>query len=336
MPVPVLKEVAQIAERSVLDLWGGELGQLPALYLSTGTRGGGNSKIFSLAQGAPVTAWVDENIRDGAETIGKIRDDGDRVYAFYETDGPNFIISRPIAGGPGGWSGEPLPGDDFVGGRGLLCLPDGTVYAGGAAEWNAGTRRGELYKGEHGSFGSPIRSLTPGILWECEVDDADAVWEFWHAVGESEAVAYRDGVVVAAPSSNVACAGAFGGAMYATGNQPIEEPSADVKRFTGSSWETVYTFPGEANGDHVIRINREPPELWAISQRTFQVAWSLDGNTWEPVVVPSIQTGSDTNQYTGVALFHRRVFVATRDTARGNIRIFADGVSSDDLHIQVI
>jgi len=326
------REVAQIDNPNVLELWGGADGTLPSLWLATGGRpdaGGGSSRMFRHDDAAGDAAWVDDGAPGGAETLNKIRDGNGTLYCFHETDGP-WIDSRPAEGG--GWSSMSTPeDDDFVGGRGLEVDGD-TVWAGGSAEWNEGGRKGRLYKNTGGGF-ELQREMTPGLLWEIVRDAAGNIWEFWHEVGTTEAVAYLNGTAIEAPTSNVACAAEFDGEMYAGGNHM---GGNTVWRWNGSGWGAVHTMGASSHIDHLVAIPREPPEFYVVGHDPFQVYKSLDGNSWEDQLLPTLPTGTDTNQLTALGYYNGRVWCASRDASIGRSRIYVDSAASQDLLLQVI
>jgi hypothetical protein len=338
-----LHEVAEIDEHTPLDLWGGLDGELGALYLSTGARQGGSSKIFRHRKGSGDGTWQEDPIPGGAETMNKIRDDGVRVYAFFETGGPQFIISRPIAEG-GTWGGEPIDkGEDFVGGRGLgIWIPEQDVVIGGSDRWNAtlGQGDGQLYRGNHDAGYALQRGIAPGILWEAEYAEDGALWEFWHKIEPDEdsvSQVFRAGAELASPVDHVSCVADFLGQMYACGDQSGEDAPRNVWRYN-DGWEVVHVIEDSLYADHVCRIRRKapkPPELWLTGFEPFRVARSFNGTDWEYATgLPEIPTGTDTNQLTAVGFFDKRVWVATRDADRNRIRVFVDELA--DLHVQII
>jgi hypothetical protein len=334
MPQPFqLVEVGTIAERTPLDLWGGWTGENDALYLSTGSRlGSGQSKVFRHDAGTADDDWVDDGIPAGAETVNKLRDDGARLYAWFEEGGGrSFLFSRSLSAP--GWQSEGLPG--YVGGRGLDVGPARALVAGGATSASAGLE-GALYAGPSGGPYAVVRAITPGLLWELEREgDAQdgALWEFWGGYTSGAALTFREGVQVENPSNWAAGAHWFAGAMYACGELAVGSPA--VRRWTGAGWATVLSMSRAAMADHVFRVPREPPELWAVGNDPFQVYASLDGAEWDEVKVPDIATGHDTNQLTAVGYWQARVWVATRDAAGPHIRLFSDS-GGGELLLQVI
>lgn len=324
-------EVATVPEKTVLYLYGGRAGELPYLLMSTGARNGGISRIFRHEDRHGDSHWIDEGIPTDAETMCKIRDDGTRVYAFYETGGP-FIISRLIPiGSP--WDFEALPGPDFVGGHGIEAKPDGTVYAGGGAEWNIGTRRGELWSGSHAGGYGVIRTHEPGILWECFVDALDRLWEFWHDVpfGAGNQHTYLAGVEIDSPGSGPDAAVDFNGITYAA--RRAEELNPQVLQYDEGSdtWTAVHTFAGTDEIDNLAVVPRNGGELWATSRPPFKVAYTLDGTTWVDAGLPAINTvpqSTDGNHVTAVGYYCGRVYVAVSDDDAGLIRVYRENIPS--------
>jgi hypothetical protein len=327
------QKVATVDERNPLDLWGGAAGELPSIWMSTGTRvGGGNSRVFRHDKGTPDTLWVDDDAplgSDGApETYGKIVDDGSRVYVYCERDGDTPIVSRDLV--EPGWEFSGPETTDFLGGR-ALAAGDGHIWVGGMHQGNhpgaADYQTGELFE-DSGSR----RVLAPGITWEC-VFASGELWEFWHHVGETEAVVYRNGDALGAPTDNVACAAEFQGSMYAGGDHLTR--SQTVWRWTGSEWESVLTMAGMV--EHLVAVPRTPPVFFAVCQAPLEVWESLDGSAWvKHDEIGEINTGSDTNNVAGLGYHDGRVWLAARDEALNQIQIWADKSGAADLILQVI
>jgi hypothetical protein len=336
--------VGTVPQATPYCLWGGMDGELNALYLSTGGRQGGQSTIFRHLDAQPDGAWREETVPSGAETIAKMRDDGVRIFAFFETGGPHFIISRALDGDDT-WTGEAdLPGDDFVGGRGLHIQPGFILFAGGSAGWNVGSgflRQGQMYAGPHGGPFDLLREPTPpSILWECERDPEGVVWEFWHGLeGNDGPVTYRAGEIIASPFPDLSSAIWWNGAMYAC-NGTIGEVRNQVARYDPDTdtWNTVLEMSVASKSQHVINVPRGAGEFWVAGQDPLQVYHSFDGETFEEhTELPALNTGPDDNCTVAIGYFKGRVWLAAQDFEADPsvIRLWVDRPGRD-LQLQVI
>lgn len=315
-----------------LDLWGGVdgAGFDGRLYLTTGARHGGRSRVYSSLDGGTWGLELDSQ----AETINKIRDLDGILYAFYESpgEGETWLVSRP----PGqGWTFEGVPGEGHtVGGRGIGARGGLPLVIGASHDWD-GSRRGAVYQGA--GVWSPVRSIEPSLMWELEYDGLGRLWEFWNNFdGSTTPATYLAGTQIAdPPGANISHAGWFVEHMYIAGG--LNEGGAPfIARSNGGAWETVFSF-AQGVASHVVPVPRGAGELWAVAQGPFQVARTLDGNTWEAVTVPvPYVTGDDTNHLVALGYYKGRVFAASKDAEAGLIRILADGRVQGRSMVQVI
>jgi len=337
MPLKRFREVGTVAERTPMGLWGGRYGELDAIYLSTSGRFGGTSRVFRHGKRDPDTVWKDEGVPENAETINKIIDDGEKVYAYFETGGETPVISRTIAGGAGGWAFDGPSTVDFVGGRGL-AKNSGGLLVGGSWYWNAGEnpdhRKGELF---HGS--GTRRIIAPGICWEVLVTEDDVIWELWHGVAGSETVAqaFRDGVEIPAPTHSTSGGEVFlGSDVYACGSheEEVGPPDSNVYHWTGSEWEVVHSTTGIP--EHLVWVPRETGDvLYCVAAHPVEV-WEFDGSEWlRHDEIPELDTGEDHNHTTALGYHDGRVWFASRDEAGSDMRLWVDA-GGGDLLLQVI
>lgn len=321
-------EVARIDEVTPMQLWGGRDGLLDAFYLATSGRSGGTSRIFRSQNGLH---WTDDNAPEGAETLHKIRNSADTLYAFFETSGESPIISRALSGGDWGFEaiGAPL---DFTGGRGLEVDPStGQIWAGGSGHWNissGGERFGKLYYGGAGGYAAQ-RELTPGMNWETLLDEDGILWEFWHQTTAGETTTppscWRDGDEVPAVTEFVGCADSFLGAMYAGGNDEADTGVPRLWRWNGTGWDEVLTLDTATDFDHVLRVPRGAGELWVVGKMPLQVYRSVDGDSWEDMHLPLLmQAEGDANTQTAIGYFKQAVWIASADVDLGKIRLYCD------------
>ena len=339
------KEVDAPPEKCPLDAWAGWLGEGwgpgKSLFVTTGTRGGGDARIFRLdAKGGK---WEDEGTPTGdVETINKIRDAGDRLYAYYERpgEGQTWLISRDFSGGWGFEGVESEPGS--VGGRGVGINPDDfSVFAGSTnhpehsvaqvSQWNGGWE--------------VTRTIEGSLMWELEFDEHGRLWEFFNNFGNEELVSavFVEGVDTG-PSygGDISSATWFDGHMYTVGALSLEH-SQEIRNViarseNGGEWESVHSFDHAVSGDHVLTIPRDPPELWAVGHEPLEVWYSLNGTDWtREESIPSFETGKDTNHVTAIAFWQGAVWVFSRDEASDTMRVFTDGAPPDaDVILQVV
>jgi len=336
-------EVAGVPEATPLDLWGGWDGRGfdRGLYLSTGARQGGDSRIFRHDDRLGDASWVDE-LFTVTETVGKIRDGLDpqtglpRLWAFVEGPGAGQSWLAYRSPGSAVWAYEDIPHEgNAVGGRGLGVdgLTGNLIYAGGSEDWS-GNKNGKLYRKAADGTWSLYRSLSgeDTLLWEVEFEGpGGARWEFWnHFAGTTIFPIYRDDVLQpAVPGEDISHAAWFPvtGHLYVIGDLS-DGGGKTVYRFIGGAWVGVYTFPTSTTGDHVVYVPRGAGELWAVGMNPLQVARSLDGTTWEDAGLPEVATGVDSNHLTALGYYCGRVWVAARSVPLGTIRMFREALGS--------
>jgi hypothetical protein len=341
------KEVPGPPLDSPLDAWAGWDGEGwgpgQSLFVTSGTRGnGGTSTIYRQDSGGG-GGWVNDGAPNGQiETINKIRDAGDRLYAFSErpAGGQTWLISRDFGSG---WEFEGVASaESAVGGRGVGINPlDFSQVYGGASTPNFGPS--EVSK-KNGGW-SVVRSVENTLMWELEFDPEGRLWEFFNDFGEGISVVFVNGEDTG-PShgGDISSANWFptSGHMYTVGALSMEH-SQDIRNTiarsaNGGEWEEVHRFQVARSGDHVLTIPRDPPELWVTGHEPFEVAYSLDGTTWtREMSIPQFDTGIDTNHLTAIAYWKGAVWVFARDASRHNAaRAFTDGGVPLDLNLQVI
>jgi hypothetical protein len=337
------KEVEAPPERTPLDAWAGWLGEGwgpgASLFVGTGTRlGSGNATIFR--QDAGGGGWVDEHTPTGdVETINKIRDAGDRLYAYYERpgEGQTWLISRDFGGG---WSFEGVASAPAsVGGRGVGINPldFSMVYAGSSTQ---GATSAAVSK-KNGGW-AVTRSLENSLMWELEFDEHGRLWEFFNSFGAGVSAVYVGGVDTGpSQGSDISSANFFLGHMYTVGALSLEH-SQDIRTTiarseNGGEWAVVHNFESAVSGDHVLTIPRDPPELWAVGHDPLEVLYSLDGTTWtREESIPEFATGVDTNHLSAIAFWQEAVWVFSRDDSSSSMRAFTDGAPPQDILLQVI
>jgi hypothetical protein len=338
------KEVEGPPIDSPLDAWAGWLGEGwgpgQSIFVTSGTRGnGGTSTIYR--QDAGGGGWVNDGAPNGQiETINKIRDAGDRLYAFSErpASGQTWLISRDFGSG---WGFEEVEsGEAAVGGRGVGINPqDFSQVYGGAS--TPGFGPSEVSK-KNGGW-SVVRSVENTLMWELEFDEHGRLWEFFNNFGEGFSAVFVGGVDTG-PShgGDISSANWFDGHMYTIGALSMEH-SQDVRNViarseNGGEWEVVHTFETAQSGDHILTIPRDPPELWAVGHEPLEVAYSLNGTDWtREDSIPEFATGKDTNHLTAIAFWLEAVWVFSRDASRHNAaRAFTDGKAVRDVMLEVI
>jgi hypothetical protein len=338
------KEVEGPPIDSPLDAWAGWLGEGwgpgQSLFVTSGTRGnGGTSTIYR--QDAGGGGWVNDGAPNGQiETYNKIRDGGDRLYAFCErpASGQTWLISRDFSSG---WGFEGVESQEaVVGGRGLGINPqDFSQVYGGASIPNFGASK---VSKKNGGW-SVIRSVENTLMWELEFDEHGRLWEFFNNFGQGVSAVYVNGVDTG-PShgGDISSANWFDGNMYTVGALSLEH-SQDIRNViarsaNGGEWEPVHHFEHAVSGDHVLMIPREPPELWAVGHDPLEVHYSLNGTEWtREASIPEFATGKDTNHLTSIAFWQDAVWIFSRDANRHNAaRAFTDGAPAQDILLQVI
>lgn len=304
-----------------LDLWA----FAGRLFLSTGARNGGRSGIYSSPDGRQWTRELDSV----AETINKIRDYDGTLFAFYESpaEGENWLVRRQT---DATWTFVAVPREGHVvGGRGIGVNYFGPspLFVGASQDWDA-TLRGEVFE-QAGGFGLR-RALSPALMWELEFDEHGRLWEFFSAFGEeTPGFTFVNGVAVANPPDNGpshACWFPGSGHMYTCGSFAGSAPGSPAihRSVDGVAWQTVFSFTHSEMAAHVQAV-RGGTELWAVAQEVFDVARSVDGETWELVEVPAhYPNPDDINHTTALGEFNGAVYVATKDAEANLIRIFAE------------
>jgi hypothetical protein len=339
----------------MLDAWGGWDGLLPALYVTSGSRGeagGGSSRVFRLD--APGEGdWVDDGAPSGAETLNKIRsglspDSGlDALYAFFESpgSGQTWLISKTLPEGTWDFVEVPVFGEDptnhMVGGRGVGIngATGGRLLVGAS---NYVSNESNLYERVGGSW-ILLGAYDPSLMWEIEFNDAGQWAAFWNDFGTPGAVSevLVDGVAMGpSPGGDISCATWFQGAWYTIGALAGGGGlrNAISRSVDGGTWSEVHRFEVAALGDHILAVPRGVGELWAVGHDPLEVAWSLDGETWTRVPdIPPMATGTDTNHLTAIAYWQDAVWLFSRDAATNTCRVFRDkGGGGGDVLFQVI
>jgi hypothetical protein len=339
------KEVEAPPENTPLDAWAGWLGEGwgpgESLFVTTGTRLGGDAKIFR--QDARGGGWVDEDVPTGdVETINKIRGTDDRLYAYYERPGggQTWLISREFNNG---WGFEGVASAEAsVGGRGVGINPldFSMVYAGSSNK--PGDDVAAVSKLNGGW--EVVREIEGALMWELEFDEHGRLWEFFNNFGKEELVSavFVNGEDTG-PSNggDISSANWFMGHMYTVGALSLEH-SQEIRNViarseNGGEWEPVASFEHAVSGDHVLAIPRDPPELWAVGHDPLEVLYSFDGTEWiREESIPEFATGVDTNHLTAIAFWQDAVWVFSRDDSSSSMRAFTDGAPPQDILLQVI
>ena len=317
-------ELPGIDEGNPLDAWSFD----GALFVSTGARTGGTSRIFRHEDPLGDGHWVAENVPSDAETINKLRDDGDTLYAFYETPPEGQTWLTGLAKGETQWVFESLPNiGSTVGGRGLAIGPGGTRVAGASHNWES-TRDGQTYVYAGGY--EARRDIGPSLMWELEYDEFGRLWEFWNDFGGTGIPATFVAGAQASdpPGGDISSANWFPVSehMYTVGALAGTPTRNVINRSRhGEPWEEVHRFAEATLGDHVLFVPRNRGELWAVGHHPLEVSWTLDGTTWtREMSIPAISTGVDTNHLTAIAFHEGRVWVFSRDDALGRIRVWQE------------
>jgi hypothetical protein len=341
------KEVDGPPIDSPLDAWAGWLGEGwgpgQSLFVTSGTRGnGGSATVYR--QDAGGGGWVNDGAPTGdVETINKIRDAGDRLYAYYERpgSGQTWLISREFNSG---WGFEGVASAEAsVGGRGVGINPldFSMVYAGSSNK--PGDDVAAVSKLNGGW--EVVRTIEGALMWELEFDAHGRLWEFFNNFGKEELVSavFVNGEDTG-PShgGDISSANWFLGHMYTVGALSLEH-SQEIRNViarseNGGEWEPVHSFEHAVSGDHVLMIPRDPPELWAVGHDPLEVHYSLNGTEWtREDSIPEFATGVDTNHLTAIAFWQDAVWVFSRDASRHNAaRAFTDGAPPQDILLQVI
>jgi hypothetical protein len=335
-------------ENGPLDAWAGWTGEGwgpgESLFVTTGTRGGGAGKIFR--QDAGGGGWIDEEVPTGqVETINKIRDAGDRLYAYYERpgEGQTWLISRGL---DTGWGFEAVASEPaYVGGRGLGINPANfsQIYAGTSGVPTDPEFPGMVSK-KNGAW-EMVRDLPTTLMWELEFDGLGRLWEFFNNAGLDESL--TSAVYVAGELMGNSYGGDishvtwFDGHMYSIGSIPGDYPTrrAIARSVNGDEWEAVHTLETALKGDHILAIPRDPPELWVTGHAPLEVLYSTDGvNFLREESIPDVETGGedDNNHVTAIGYWKGAVWIFTRDEASGTMRAFTDGGVVRDAFVQVI